>query len=71
MANENWEPKSRDDYVGMFADALGLDRQRRTEADEKAKADAAKNQPPAPEPPPATRTIQEKLLGIKRSPPAS
>lgn len=64
MSGEPWEPKTRDDYVGMFADALSLDRQRRTEAEEKAAAEKAK-QNPAPEAEPARpRTLQERILGI-------
>lgn len=72
MTDGPWEPKSRKDYVEMYADALGLHRQRVTEEEEKAKAEAAKNAPPATEPAPAARTWQQKVLGVPASkPPAS
>lgn len=71
MADGPWEPKTRKDYVDMFADALGTHTERETEKAEKAKADAAKNTPAPPETPPAPRTIQERILGIKRTPPAT
>ena len=61
MADESWSPKTRDDWVDLFADGIGKDRQRKEEADAKAAADAAKNTPdPEPEPQPS---FAERLLG--------
>ena len=45
--NEEWAPKTRDDWVGMFADgvknALSLDRSEQEELAAKAAAEEAKN----------------------------
>jgi hypothetical protein len=37
---ESWLPKTREDWVGAFADGIALDRSRREEAEAKAKQEA-------------------------------
>lgn len=42
-ANEPWFPKSREDWVGAFADGIALDRDNRQKAEEARAEEEAKN----------------------------
>jgi hypothetical protein len=45
MADEEvWTPKTRDDWVGIFADGIGADRERRKKAEEEEAERVAKEQ---------------------------
>jgi len=63
---ENWLPKTREDWVGAFADGIALDRSRREEAEAKAKqeaANAAGNQEGGSGDSGPKRSFAERLLG--------
>jgi hypothetical protein len=60
---EPWTPVTRDDFVNMYADALDLHHNRRTEAEEKAKAAEAEAQKATEQP--KRRSAAERLMGIR------
>lgn len=61
MADE-WAPKTRDDWTDLFADGILKARTRQEEAEAKAAAEAAKNNPP-PDEGTKPRSFAERLLG--------
>lgn len=61
MTDKDWAPKTRDEWVDLFADGIGKDRARKEEAEAKAAADKAKQTPdPEPDPEPS---FAQRFLG--------
>lgn len=64
---EEWMPKTREDWVGIFSDGMLSADTKRAEAEaERIRLEQEQNPPPGPDDvPPKKQTFAEKMLGIK------